>query len=360
MLLLQFVRLVRKLRMRRWVGFAVVALLLAFAIVGNATTFYLFDRATSPELTWGDAFWYSFISITTIGYGDYSAHSPGARIGTVVFIAVIGLTAFSVFFGMLIDWLAQAVSRMQKGLGIAMARDHVIVVNFPSQARVRQLVEEIRADPDHGRSEIVIVSDTLDELPFAQEGVLFVRGSVHDAETYVRAGVHEARFAMVLSLDYSDANSDAIVAAAAGVIDSLNPGIRLVAECLDERHRTLFTAVRCDAIVPGVQITGNLLVQESHDPGVSELVELLTSNRVGATFYSAEVTEARGENYAGLARRLIDHHITLLAVRRDGRAHTAFGGLSPRQGDAVLYVAGARKRWTDLLSMAGGALERAG
>jgi voltage-gated potassium channel len=352
MLLVQLARLFRRFRARRWTGFAFVGLLLALAIVGNAVTFHTFDRAVAPQLTWGDAFWYSFISITTIGYGDFSAHTPGARVGTVVFIALIGLTTFSVFFGMLIDWFSQVVSQAQKGLGRVMAKEHVLIVNFPSATRVRQLIDELRADPDHAQAEVVIVADALEELPFTLDGVLFVRGSVHDAETYERARVRQARFAVVLSRDYSDPNSDAIVAAAAGVIDSLHPEIQLVAECLDERHRALFTAVRCDAIVPGLHITGNLLVQESHDPGVAELVQLLTSSQTGATLYSTQVTTPSPHDYATLAKRLVDHGFSLLAVRRGAQALTRIGGLSPQTGDTVLYVADARRRWPELLALA--------
>ena len=58
--------------------------LVALSIFGNAVTFYVFDGPLKPDLTFADAVWYSIISMTTIGYGDFSATSPGARAGTVL------------------------------------------------------------------------------------------------------------------------------------------------------------------------------------------------------------------------------------------------------------------------------------
>ena len=46
------------------------------------------------------------------------------------------------------------------------AKDHILIVNFPSVSRVSQLVRELQSDPQHSEREIVIVSDQIQELPF--------------------------------------------------------------------------------------------------------------------------------------------------------------------------------------------------
>lgn len=92
---LRIIRLTRKLRARRSLGFGVVGMLLIACVVLNATLFWLFDRRVEPDLDYETALWYSIISITTIGYGDYSAQSLGARVSTIIFIVIIGLSVFS-------------------------------------------------------------------------------------------------------------------------------------------------------------------------------------------------------------------------------------------------------------------------
>ncbi|MFK7742911.1 MAG: ion channel [Planctomycetota bacterium] len=349
MLLLRLVRLSRRFRARRRLGFFVVAALIVASIVGNALCFYLFDRAVKPDLSVEDAVWYSVISMTTIGYGDFYAETTGARVGTILFIVILGLSAFSVFLGMLIDGVGTTVTKGKKGLLKVMAKDHVLIVNFPAESRVRQIIDEIRSDPEHHRVEIVIVCDRIEELPFLIDNVLFVRGSPHDADTYRQANVMDARMAIVLSRDYADASSDAVAAAAASVISNLKDDVHIVAECLDDKHRALFESVRCDAIVSGLSIASNLLAQEIHDPGISRMIEVFTSNRRGATLYSAMVGAALERGYDEIAKRLLDQGVNLMAINRGEDSLTDMRGLKPQTGDCVVYASDRRYSWAELI-----------
>ena len=189
----------RRVRHRRGYTLGCVFLVLLACVVGNACTFIYFDGPTKSELTFADALWYSAISITTIGYGDISASTPGARVGTIVFIVVLGLSTFTVFFGMLIDWATELAVRGQFGMTTVHAQDHILVVNYPGTPRVRQLIDELRSDVSHRHREIVLLTDDLEKLPFTMDRVSFVRGSPLHSETYERACLSTAAMVLVLA-----------------------------------------------------------------------------------------------------------------------------------------------------------------
>ena len=343
------IRFYRRIRARKSLAFGIILIFLAGSVLGNAISYYTFDRISKPELTFEDALWYSVISMTTIGYGDHSAVSTGARLGTIIFIVLIGLSTFTVFLGMLIDWGTDFVLRGQRGVRTVLAREHILIVNFPSESRLKQLIEEIRSDPHNRDVEIVVVTDQVDRLPFSFENVLFVHGSPLEAETYDRARMKDAKMVIVLATSYSDSYSDAVVASAVSVIDSIKEDAHIVAECLDEKHRMLFKSVRCDAIVFGLKIAGNLLVQELNDPGVIQVVDVITSNLEGHTLYSTKVTKTDASaTYGQMSKVLIDQDINLICINRGVESFTTYRSVRPQEGDSVVYIAARRLPWGEL------------
>ncbi len=192
------------------------------------------------------------------------------------------------------------------------AKDHILIVNFPSVDRVSQLIQELKSDPQHENREIVVISDKISELPIQEDNVLFVAGPVLEQGTYLRAKAEDCKMVIVLATSYADLNSDAIVASAVSVIDSVNSNAHIVAECLNEKHRMLFNSVNCNAIVFSMKISGNLLAQETHDPGVAQLVDTITSNIRGTTLFTTRVDEQNDQlSYNTIAKNFFFVHAEL-------------------------------------------------
>ena len=145
-------RLIRQVRRRKELGITLLLVLIAVAIGGNTLSFYLFESEANPDITVWDSIWYSVISVTTIGYGDFSAESLGARIGTAVFIVLIGLATFTTALGMAVDWVADIRHKERKGMGRVNARDHLVMVNFPNEERSSRSSGSTGGTPTTGTS----------------------------------------------------------------------------------------------------------------------------------------------------------------------------------------------------------------
>ncbi len=339
---------IQRLRRSRRVGTVAVLLAVALGLVGNAVCFYYFEKPVQPEITWTDSLWYSVISITTIGYGDFSATTTGGRLATIVFIILIGLSAFSALLGLIVDGMMQLNFRELHGLARVLSKNHVLIINFPDPVRVEQIIRELRRDPEYTDCDVVVVTDRLETLPFDLPNVFFVKGSPLQLDTLDRAGLKEASMAIVLAVG-NQHDSDGLVAAVLNLIEHIKPDIKTIAECLDERHEILFRSTRCDSVVYSRHIANNLIVQETQDEGIASLVNFLTGNTGDTTLYSCRVAGNLEQSYAEVAKRLIDSSWRLLAVKREARYHLDLAELNPQQDDLVIYIGDSRNSWGELI-----------
>lgn len=322
------------------------------SILGNSAIFYTFEQDTWADLSIWDSFWYSLISITTIGYGDFYPESPVGRISATFFILVIGLGTFTTTLGMIIDWIADFRNKERKGMGKIRLRNHLVIVNFPDELRIQQIIREYRSDPAHNKSEIVIIADQIEELPLMAEDISFVRGWPLEKDTFIRANIEDASQAIVLSPNHLDQRSDSLVASICFVMHSINPDLDVVAECLDMKHSVLFNSSKKLKLVYTLEIANNLLVQEAQDPGVTRLTHAITSNDIDGTLASTEITSINQNNsYTFVAKRLLDYQINLVGIIREGAVETGFEKLDVNIGDRLVYIGKTRYTWESILEM---------
>lgn len=324
----------RLMRHRERPVFRLCAGLLAAAVmnVGFGIAFYFAERGTAPDLTLADSIWWSMVTMTTVGYGDYYPQTFVGRflVGYPCFLLGIGLLGY--LLGTIAEAMIDSIGRKKKGLGKMKYHNHLVICHYPGTDKVLQLAAEFRASIP-GEPPVVVVTQSLDEAPeeFRRHDIGFVRGPASDAGTLERAGVADAEGVVVLCQDAADPDADARNFAVASMVRHQCPTCRLVVEVARRDNLAMMERVGADGLVPIAGFSERLLVQELMNPGLRGVFDELASYHAGAEFYitAHELPE----------RPLIEYQIAALQspaeIQIVGRIHQGRAEVPPARG-AVL------------------------
>jgi voltage-gated potassium channel len=229
-----------------------LGLLVALHVVGTVGYMYI----GRPTATWIDSFYFTFITVATIGFGetvDLSTH-PMGRLFTV-FIAVIGIGAMSYLFSTMVALLVESdlnadlrKRRMEKT--IAKLSGHYIVCGI---GRVGSNV----ANEMHKTKRTFVVIETdraaLDRWLEQEPGTLYLHGDAADDDALRFAGVQSA--AGVFAVTGDDSHNLMVSLS----VKLLNPKARVVARMHDIRNAAKAKRAGADEVV-SPDFTGGLRI----------------------------------------------------------------------------------------------------
>jgi len=270
-----------------------IFVLLGAILLYGTTGFVYFELSENPELRWSDGLWYTVVTMTTVGYGDFFPKTMGGRflIGWPVMAFGIGLLGYAL--SVIAATLITSKSKEIRGMSSFELKNHLIVFNFPALAKIERILDELSLDPSFGRSiSVVLVDEFLEELPLElqKRGVHYVRGNTVRDETLTRAGIDHAGHAVILCRNPRDPASDNLNVAIALAIEGRNRKANTVVECVDPASEELLRKAGCDRIVCTSRFDSHFLSQELLNPGVQDVIDDLLSARDGQQIYFIKVS----------------------------------------------------------------------
>lgn len=322
-----------------------VVLLTSLLVSFSSSGFMYFELAEKPDLAWGDALWWSIVTMATVGYGDFFPVTTGGRYIIGIPTMLFGISILGYLLSTLATYLIEERSKELKGMSELAVRDHILIIHFPGTARVQAVLAELRNDAKTKEAPVVLIDAVLEELPepIADVGLRFVRGDASKESTLERACFLDARFAIVLSRDPNDPSTDNANLAAALTLEHLHPGIFTVSECIDPERVELLYKAGCDAVVCLTALATNLVVHELLDPGVQKVIGEATNNLSGQSFYMVAVASTGTATYAVARRELEDRGCAALGLEHRGKVVLNPEATTPlHDGDRVVCIAATR------------------
>jgi voltage-gated potassium channel len=324
----------------------VVALLVAVLFYG-ASGFLNFELAAKPDLGWGDGIWWTLVTITTIGYGDYFPTSAGGRFLVAVPLMLFGIGLLGYVLSLAASALVESKTREIRGMSsMKHLNQHLVIVNVPNQGKIERLIEELRHENALGSNiEVVIVDEELSELPssLVLPHIHFVRGNPARDETLVRAGLEHAAQAVVLSKHPGDLASDNQSVAIALAIEARPHRCTVVVECIDIGTQELLRKAGCDSIVCLSRFDAQFIANEALNPGAQEVLDELMSTIHGDQLFYTRVTDKLAGSFRQVSDFCRQQRHRAIGIRRDRSNRFELDDGSPIQVGDLLISIGPKK-----------------
>lgn len=248
-----------------------------------------------------DAIWLTLTTLTTVGYGDFSAATPLGRASTIILLYGVGITLLAQLASDYIDYRLKRKEDMVMGRWRWRMKNHVLIINSPNNNPAiyfQRLVTQLRQTSLFADTPVQILTDAFpDGLPenLRQMAVVHHHGQSSDPEALKAVTPEDARAIIILARDEYSRVSDSITLDVLLQLKSLCQD-RLpytVAECVEEDSHQRVVQFGANTSLRPIRAYPEMLVRSLVAPGAEKILEnLFTHHDDHAMRYPVELTDA--------------------------------------------------------------------
>ncbi|NEY72050.1 potassium channel protein [Bacillus mesophilus] len=256
-----------------------------------------------------DGIWWAIVTISTVGYGDFS---PNSQLGKVVGIMLIlvGTGFMTLYFASLSAATVTKQNSFLEGASSYKGKKHVILVGW--NERARETLTQLYGINE--KLSIVLVDETLPKNPVSLTNVTFIKGNpTHDA-TLQRANIEEAEM-IIISADQSknEVQSDMATILTLVTAKGVNPSIYSIVEILTSKQIINAKRAGAEEVIQTNKLASYVMTNSIISHGISETLLFMLDHLAGNKIEYIEATEEdAGQTYQVMINKLLVSNNTLL------------------------------------------------
>lgn len=255
--------------------------ILLVAIAGGVGVLILERTTAEQEIrSIPEALWWAIVTMTTVGYGDYTPHGALGRVLAVIIIFA-GITLMAVLSGTIASRLVARRLRANQGLMPIKVKDHIIICGW--HHKIESLLNALlNIETEDTDFQIVLINeepeDKMQSLKnqYGYTRIKYIRGEFTKEATLKQAQLEHARAVIILPTEQpTGGTTDEKTILASLTIKNLNPKVQVVAYVYDKSAITHVKRADADDVVLSDNFGSFIVASHILNPGIPQTIDLL-------------------------------------------------------------------------------------
>ncbi len=295
------------------------------------------------DMPLANAFWWSIVTLTTVGYGDITPVSIGGRIIGII-IMFFGIGIIGMFTATIASMFVEQKIKKDRGMDSYNFSDHLILCEW--NQRAHNIMHELRSDVRMKTIPIVLLAD-IETKPVEDDNLYFIRGGVNE-ENLHRANLENARSVIILGDDHlNEYARDAKVVLSTLTVETINRQAYTIVELADAANGRHCQRAHADEIIVGSEFSTKLISRAALDHGISLVISEILSSQFGNDLHKLAVPESMaGKQFIDIFTDMKrEHNCVTLAIQKKGKSGVISnppGEQKVESGDYLIVISESR------------------
>jgi voltage-gated potassium channel len=275
------------------------------------TIIHFVEPTTFPTIFEG--IWWAIVTVSTVGYGDYSpASGVGRSVGMLLIL--VGTAFMTFYFASLSAATVSLQNSRIEGKGSFIGEKHIILIGW--NERIRETL--IQLNGINRKPPIVLIDETLKENPVSYPNVTFIRGIPTHDETLNRANIKSAE-KVIVSADQSknEVHADMATVLTLVAVKGLNPSVYTIVEILTRNQIVNAKRAGADEVIQTNKLSSFVMANSIHSQGMSDTLLVMLDNLAGNRLeYIPAIETLVGYTYRECINHFLNKGVLLIGIKR--------------------------------------------